>query len=165
MKNNLQVTTNKNFWIVEIYKKKNLRDVFGQDIKKSIEELGISKIEEVKVSNLYKIECKADKKKIEKIAKQLLIDNISENFKIYKKTRAKKNYWIVDVFLKDGVTDPVGETTKKTIIESKILNDVEVKTGKKYYIKGKLNQSQIKNICEKILANTLIHNYFILKRT
>ena len=164
MKNNAQVTMNKNYWIVEIFKKRNIRDVFGEDVKKSIEELGISDIEEVKVSNLYKIECNTEKKNIEKIAKELLIDNVSEDFLIYKKSKTKKNYWIVEVFLKEGVTDPVGETSKKTIIESGILKDVDVKTGKKYYIKGKLQEKQIKEICKKILANTLIHNYFIFKK-
>ncbi|MCM8784804.1 MAG: phosphoribosylformylglycinamidine synthase subunit PurS [Candidatus Omnitrophica bacterium] len=154
----------KEFWIIEIHKKKNIKDVFGQDTKKSIEEIGISEIDEVKVSNLYKIEAKTDKKNIERIAKELFIDNVSDNFSIYKKTRTKKGFWIVEIFLKEGVTDPVGETARKTIIESKILNDVVVKTGKKYYIKGKINQKQIKEICEKILANTLIHNYFILKK-
>ncbi|MCM8766538.1 MAG: phosphoribosylformylglycinamidine synthase subunit PurS [Candidatus Omnitrophica bacterium] len=155
---------NRNFWIIEIYKKKNIRDVFGQDIKKSIEEIGISGIEEVKVSNLYKIECKTNKKNVEKIAKELLIDKVSEDFSIYKKTRTKKDFWIIEIFLKDGVTDPVGETARNTIIESKILDQVVVKTGKKYYIKGKVNQFQIKEICEKILANTLIQNYFIFKK-
>ncbi|MGB9677363.1 MAG: phosphoribosylformylglycinamidine synthase subunit PurS [Candidatus Ratteibacteria bacterium] len=154
----------KNFWIVEIYKKKNIRDVFGEDIKKSIEELGIFGINEVKVSNLYKIECNTEKKNIEKITKELFIDNVSEDYSIYKKRKREKNYWIIEIFLKDGVTDPVGETAKKTITESGILKNVNVKTGKKYYIKGKINEAQIKEICEKILANTLIHNFFIFKK-
>lgn len=164
MKNNVQVIMNKNFWIIEIYKKKNIRDVFGEDIKKSIEELGFSGIKKVKVSNMYKIECKTNKKNIEKITKELFIDNVSENFSIYRERKTKKNCWIIEIFLKDGVTDPVGETSKKTIIESGILKDVEVKTGKKYYITGKLTKEQVKEICEKILANTLIHNYFIFKK-
>ena len=164
MKNNVQVTMNKNFWIIEIYKKKNVKDVFGEDIKRSIEELGISEIEEVKVANLYKLICDTKRENIKRIAEELFIDKISENFIIYRKKKTKKNYWIVEVFLKEGVTDPVGETARKTIIESGILKDVYVKTGKKYYIKGDLKEIQIKDICEKILANTLIHDYFIFKK-
>jgi len=155
---------NKNFWIIEIFKKKNILDVFGEEIKKSINELGIFNIDEVKVSTIYKIESDTDKKKIEKIAKELLIDAVSEDFKIYRKTGKKKDYWLVEVFLKEGVTDPVGDTAKKTIIESGILKNVVVKTGKKYYIKGNLKENQVKEICEKILANTLIQNYFIYKK-
>ncbi|MCM8818687.1 MAG: phosphoribosylformylglycinamidine synthase subunit PurS [Candidatus Omnitrophica bacterium] len=154
----------KNFYIIEIFKGKNIFDVFGQEIKKSIKELGILNIEEVKVSNLYRIEGNdIDKKKIIRIAKELLIDNVSEDYKIYRKTKKSLNWWIIEVYLKDGVTDPVGETARKTIIESKILKDAIVKTGKKYYIKGKLTEKQIKEICEKILLNPLIQNYFIYK--
>ncbi|MCX7916694.1 MAG: phosphoribosylformylglycinamidine synthase subunit PurS [bacterium] len=155
---------NKNYWIIEVFKKKNLPDIFGIDIKRSIEEIGIYNVEEVRVSNIYKIECIADKEKIKKITKELLIDNVSETFRIYKKIKIEKNCWIVEVFLKEGVTDPVGDTAKDTIIESGILKDVNVKTGKRYYIKGNLKEKEIKEICEKILANTLVQNYFIFKR-
>ncbi|MCM8804735.1 MAG: phosphoribosylformylglycinamidine synthase subunit PurS [Candidatus Omnitrophica bacterium] len=152
---------NKKFYIIEIYKKKNIFDVFGQEIKRSIEELGIKKVKDVKVSNLYKIECKADKRIIEKIAKELFIDKISDGFYVYKFKKEKKNWWIVEVYLKEAVTDPVGETAKTTIIESGILNQVDVKTGKKYYIKGDLNKEEIEEISKRILINPLIHNYFI----
>jgi len=155
---------NENYWIVEIFKKKNIFDVFGEEVKKSIKELGIFNIEEVKVSNLYKIEAKTDKKNISKIVKELLVDNVSEDYKIYKKGRKKKDYWIIEIYFKEGVTDPVGETARKTILESGILNEVDVKTGKKYYIKGNLKEKDIKEICEKILANTLIHNYIIFRK-
>lgn len=163
MKDNVQVTMNKNYTI-EIYKKKNIFDVFGNEIKKSIEELGINKVKDVKVSNLYKIECKANKSKIEKIAKELFIDKISESFYVYKSKKEKEGWWIVEVYFKEGVSDPVGETAKRTIIESGILKDVDVKTGKKYYIKGNLNKKEVDEICRKILVNSLIHNYFVYRR-
>ncbi len=161
MKNNAQVIMN-NFYIIEIFKKRRNFDVFGEEIKKSIEELGIKGIKEVRVSNLYKIEGeKLNKKICEKIAKQLFIDNVSEDFNVYKSGRKRRNFWEIEVYLKEGVADPVGDTAKRTIIESGILKDVSVKTGKKYYIKGKVNLEKIKEICEKILVNNLIHNYYI----
>ncbi|MCM8771792.1 MAG: phosphoribosylformylglycinamidine synthase subunit PurS [Candidatus Omnitrophica bacterium] len=161
MKNNVQVIMNEKFWIVEIFKKKEAFDVFGKEIKKNIKELGILNVEKVRVSNLYKIITDAGKKNIVKIARDLLVDNISEDFKVYRKFKKIKNFWIVEVFFKEGVTDSVGETAKKTIIESGILKKLEVKTGKKYYIKGNLKEKEVKEICEKLLANTLIQNYFI----
>jgi len=151
-----------NFYIVEIYKKKRSFDVFGEEIKRSIEELGIKGVKEVRVSNLYKIEGEKINKKIcEKIVKELFVDNVSEDFDVYKRKRKKKNFWEIEVYFKEGVADPVGDTAKRTIIESGILKDVNVKTGKKYYIKGKLDLKEIEEICEKILVNNLIHNYFI----
>ncbi|MGC8976502.1 MAG: phosphoribosylformylglycinamidine synthase subunit PurS [Candidatus Ratteibacteria bacterium] len=155
---------NKNFYIIEIFKKKDILDVFGLDIKKSIEEIGIRGVKEVRVSNIYKIECKADRKTIEKIARELFIDRVSEDFYVYKSKKEKENFWIIEVYLKEGVADPVGETAKRTIIESGILKDVNVKTGKKYYIKGNLEEKKVKEICEKIFVNTLIHNYSIKRK-
>lgn len=161
MKNNAPLTLNKNFYIIEIFKKKKKFDVFGDDIKRSIEELGIKNVKEVRVSNLYRIEGDADKRDIIKIAKELFIDRVSEGFEVYKVKKKKKNFWEIEVWLKEGVSDPVGETGKRTIIESGILKDVSVKSGKKYYIKGRLSKREIEEICEKILANSLIHNYLI----
>lgn len=161
MKNNVQVIMN-DFYIIEIFKVKRNFDVFGEEIKKSIEELGIKGVKEVRVSNLYKIEGEKINRKIcEKIAEELFIDNVSEDFDVYKRKRKKKNFFEIEVYFKEGVADPVGDTAKRVIVESGILKDVSVKTGKKYYIKGKISLKEIEEICEKILVNNLIHNYFI----
>lgn len=160
MKNSVQVIM-KNSWIVEIFKKKIIPDVFGNEIKKSIQEIGIKNISNVKVSNLYKISGEFEKQTLKKIVEELLIDNVSERYRIYKKSQKKKGCIVVEVWLKEGVADPVGETAKRTIIESGILKELKVNSGKKYYLKGKFKKQEIVEICERILANTLIQDYKI----
>lgn len=154
---------NEKFWIIEIFKKDKFKDVFGEETKKNIEELGIKNVKKVRVANLYKIFSDTDKDRIKEVGKKLFVDVISEDFKVYR-FRRKKNIWTVEVWLKEGVSDPVGETARKTIIESGILKNVSVRTGKKYYIEGNIKKEIVRTICEKILANTLIHDYVIYKK-
>lgn len=148
-------------FVIEVINKGE--DIFGKEVEKNIKELGIFSIEKVRVSDLYKFTGNLSKEEIKKIAEDVIIDKVSNKYKIYKKRKGEKGYIIVDVWYKKGVTDTVAETTKYAVFDYGIKKKFEVLTGKKYYLKGKFTESQIKDICEKILSNTLIQDYFIIK--
>ena len=72
----------------------------------------------------------------------------------------------VTIMLKDGVLDPQGEAIKQALISLEYNNVNSVRQGK--VIDLELNESleeaaidNIQEMCEKLLANTVIENYEI----
>lgn len=148
-------------FLVEIFYKEGLFDAMAYEIKKSIQELGIGSIKDVRIKNLYRIEGEIDDALLRRICREILIDRVSQDFKIYKKSRGEKGKWTVEVWFKKGVTDTVAETTEKAIRDIGIKNSLKISTGKKYILEGDLRREDVENISVKILANTLIHDYSI----
>jgi len=146
---------------VEVFYKEGLFDAFGDQVKKSIEELGLSSVQDVRVSQLYKFEGEINKETIQKIANEILLDKISQEFSFSTKREKRKNVWAIEVWYKKGVTDATAETTTRAIKDLGIKNKIQVATGTKYVLKGKLKKEEIETICQKILANILIQDYFI----
>lgn len=66
-----------------------------------------------------------------------------------------------DVFYKKGVTDAVADTVSFAAKDAGITADIKVSTGKRYYIKGKITKDDIELICERLLANRLVQDYYI----
>lgn len=72
---------------------------------------------------------------------------------------------IVNVYLKNGVLDPAGKATKHAL-ESLGFNGVDdVRIGKQIILdlSNNTTDEQIKNMCEELLANTVIEDYEIVK--
>ncbi|MBR2221781.1 MAG: phosphoribosylformylglycinamidine synthase subunit PurS [Campylobacter sp.] len=72
---------------------------------------------------------------------------------------------IVNVYLKNGVLDPAGKATKHAL-ESLGFNGVnDVRIGKQIILElsDETSDEQIKNMCEELLANTVIEDYEIVK--
>ena len=72
----------------------------------------------------------------------------------------------VTIMLKDGVLDPQGEAVKQALTSLEYNNVNSVRQGK--VIDLELNESSeeaaidnIQEMCEKLLANTVIENYEI----
>ena len=150
-------------FIIEVFYKRNIFDAFGHQIERSIEEIGIKGIDKVKVSDLYSFDGDISLEEVKEIAENILLDKVSQKYSTGKRFLKKRNVWIVEVWYKQGVTDPVAETTKKAIYDYGLKKEVNISTGKKYYIYGNFNKNQIKKICERLLVNSLIHNYRIGK--
>ena len=72
----------------------------------------------------------------------------------------------VTIMLKNGVLDPQGEAIKQALTSLEYNNVNSVRQGKVIYLE--LNESSeeaaidnIQEMCEKLLANTVIENYEI----
>lgn len=147
---------------VEISLKKKFFDAFGNDIKNSINEIGIINVNSVRFSEVYFLQGDVSKTDVEKIAKELFLDPITQNLRIYSGPSGGKNKTVAEIWYKEGVTDPVSFTALKGIKDLGFDKKISVKCGKRYEIKGRLTKEQIETICKKILANTLIQEYRIL---
>lgn len=72
----------------------------------------------------------------------------------------------VKIELKKGMVDPEGNTAKKALILLGYNNVVDVKSAK--YLTLRLDGpnkdevfNQVENMCQRLLANPVIHNYTI----
>lgn len=134
------------------------KDVFGEHIRAAIQnDLSIT-VQSVRTADVYTTDL--PEKDAKKVAEELLTDKITQSYS----NKFFSDYdWLVEVGFLNGVTDNTGQATVEGI--SDIINKkTTVKTAKLYAIKGKLSEAQVKLICEKLLANTLIQYYTVKKR-
>jgi phosphoribosylformylglycinamidine synthase len=163
---------NKRNYKIEISNKKNVVDIFGSGIKHDIIDLGINGVTSVNVSHIYRIQGNINIAGIRSLCKNLLVDPITQKYKIYiehkdssntkKNTKVCSNRYTIEVWFKPGVTDTVGESVLKSSSDMGIKNITEIKTGTKYIITGKnLKYKDIEKICNRLLANSVIQSYQI----
>lgn len=72
---------------------------------------------------------------------------------------------IVNVYLKNGVLDPAGKATKHALESLGFNGTDDVRIGKQIILdlSDNTTDEQIKNMCEELLANTVIEDYEIVK--
>lgn len=142
-------------WKVEITYKPEVPDTVGKNILEDISDLGISGVNSVRTANLYWIEGQLDSQSIERIATELLADPITQNY-TYDSAKKPNKDWTIEVQFKPGVTDAVGDSTVKGINDIGITTVSTVRTGKKYWLSGKLNQDSVEIITQQLLMNDVI---------
>ncbi|CUU70871.1 phosphoribosylformylglycinamidine synthase subunit PurS [Campylobacter hyointestinalis] len=71
----------------------------------------------------------------------------------------------VNVFLKNGVLDPAGKAVEHALGSLGFDGVNEVRIGKQIVLnlKDDINDTDIKTMCEELLANTVIEDYEIIK--
>lgn len=150
-------------WIVGItYKQKNY-DPIGPGKKSEILDLGL-RVKQVKAMHVYFIHGTVSEREILKSCKELFADQVVQNFSYVHGDDGlalvnETDAWVVQVKSKPGVTDSVGESAKKAMMLIGIRGIEKVESALIYIIKGKINEEQLKRICEKVLGNPLIHDY------
>ena len=148
-------------WKIEIKNKPGIFDAIGKSIKKDILDLGISTVRDVRFIQVYVLEGNLTEDEIKRICEELLVDKISQDYSINEPTSQRANEpngFLIEVAYHPGVMDPVEESTLKGIRDLEIEGATSVKTAKKYFIKGKLSDRQLKTIAEKLLYNKLIQH-------
>lgn len=163
------------FWHIEVKEKRAIFDASGEGIKKDIFDLGINTVSKVNFIQAYSIEGDLGEAEIKRICEELLADKISQEYSIIadsvepiayskKNLTAKhyslnaKNEFIIEVAYNPGVMDPVEDSVKKAIADLGISGVQSIHTAKKYIIRGKLTNLQIKTICNKLLVNKVIQH-------
>ncbi len=147
-------------WQIEIGEK-DYQNPIAISLKESIKDLGIKKDIQVEFKKGYLIEGDLDSKEIEQISSQILACPITQNYQIYEFPffeKEKKREFIFRVFYNPGVTDPETESLKTAIKDLGIKKDLEVRTFKKYILKGDLDSKELEFIKERLLFNPLIEH-------
>ncbi|MEW6360010.1 MAG: phosphoribosylformylglycinamidine synthase subunit PurL [Planctomycetota bacterium] len=142
-------------WTMVVSPRSEMADPIGQGVKASILDLGIDRVEDVRVSYVYLVEGNFSAADAERICREVLADPVTEEYRCNDAAAPPKGWHAVHVFPKPGVMDPVALTTLKAISDMG-LKASEAKTGKRYLIKGRLAQSDLDAIADEILHNEAI---------
>jgi phosphoribosylformylglycinamidine (FGAM) synthase PurS component len=154
-------------WVVGVGYREGQKDPLGENTKSDILDLGFSGVSEVKTLQTYVIEGGVGKKEVESIGKELLADNVVQFFNFDRLGKDgehvgnlvnKRKAWAIEVFFRRGVMDAVGLSVERAL-EVLGVQNAKARTGTIYVISGDLEESEIKTICEKCLANGLIQTY------
>jgi len=146
---------------IEIRDRKGIFDAVGHGIWKDISDLGIEGVKEVNFIQVYLIDGGLSENEISKIASRLLRDVITQEYSVEKGFvyKRSKGLHIIEVAFNPGVMDPVSESAIKAINDLGIFSVKNIMTAKKYIIHGKLSDSQVSRISEKLLCNKVIQHY------
>jgi len=147
---------------IEIKEKPGIFDAVGEGIKKDILDLGIKTVKRVRFVQVYIIEGNPLPEEVKRICLELLVDRVTQDYSINEQGAhnrgGRDNEFIIEIAYNAGVMDPVEDSTLKGIRDLGINSVNSVKTAKKYLIRGRLNNSQLRTISERLLYNKLIQH-------
>ena len=147
-----------NSWKIEVSYKPEITDSIGNQILEDIADLGIDGVESVRTATIYWIEGTLNAEHIHRIGSELLADPITQLFNLTSEN-GNTTDWTVEVQFKPGVTDAVGDSTVKGIKDIGISQVNSVRTGKKFWLSGNLNEQVIKTIAQRLLMNDVIQTF------
>ena len=65
----------------------------------------------------------------------------------------------VEVSMKDGFRDPRGEALQKDIRDLGITTVKQVRVSDTYLLEGNLDETEVRRICEELLADSVVEEY------
>ena len=153
-------------WKIEVSYKPETPDAIGQGILQDIADLGLTGVESVHTVQIYWIEGDINSHAIERVGAELLADPVTQNY-VYSRSdnhtprQGDSSVWTIEVQLKPGVTDAVGDSVLKGLRDMGIPDVQTAQTGQKYRIHGDLDQPKLEMIAQQLLANDVIQIFEI----
>lgn len=127
-------------------------------VKSKIKDLGILTVKDVIELKTFYFEGDLSFKEVEIICRELLADPVVEKYAINSNLLDQKGFKVVEVTTNPGVLVLWSDAIKKGAKSIGIEKYFEVKTGRKYLIKGKLSNNQLDFISDKLLYNKVIEH-------
>lgn len=153
-------------WKIEVSYKPETPDAIGQGILQDIADLGLTGVKSVDTVQIYWIEGDINSRTVERIGAELLADPVTQNY-VYNRSddhtprQSDGSVWTIEVQLKPGVTDAVGDSVLKGLHDMGIPDVQTAQTGQKYRIHGDLDQPKLEMIAQQLLANDVIQIFEI----
>lgn len=153
-------------WKIEVSYKPETPDAIGQGILQDITDLGFTGVESVHTVQIYWIDGDIHAHAIERICAELLADPVTQNY-VYTcsddqtPTQSDDSVWTIEVRLKPGVTDAVGDSVLKGLRDMGSPDVQAAQTGQKYQIHGRLDRVKLEIVAQQLLANDVIQIFEI----
>lgn len=119
------------------------------------------KVKAARLSRLYRIDAPFPESAFGRIAAELLTDTITERYALSDRPRLK-GLFRVEVWLKDSVTDVVGESVKEAIRDIMGGHPRSVRFGHAYYV-ACASESRLKSVVSEMLVNDIVNVYSVKK--
>jgi len=150
-------------WRIEIREKDGVFDALGESVRKSIRDLGLKQVDDVRVVQVYTLEGALTDDEVSRIAQQLLCDPVTQEYSCAQESaphynHSDSNEHIVEIAYNPGVMDPVEASTIKGIRDLGVSGVRAVRTARQYHLQGALTAEDIRLIVDKVLANKLIQH-------
>jgi phosphoribosylformylglycinamidine synthase len=136
-------------------------DTLGLDVLHSIRDFGITGVETVRTSQLYLIDGELGERDARQVAEELLVDPVVHDIAIVKpgkkSNKAAKGRQVVQVTRRPGVMDPVEASVIKGA-KALGLELARVKTGRRFFLSGSLDDAELAIVAKRVLANEVIED-------
>lgn len=132
---------------------------------------GLKKVVCNQVASLYRLEGPFSSEEAHTIAQELFCDPVAEKYFLDRRPSDKKTFF-ADVWVRDGVTEPVGESSLKAISDLKIATVKKVCSGTRFefHLKNlsdaksaEIQERQLARFVTKHLLNPLIQECEIVR--
>jgi len=154
-------------FLIEIHPKKAAFDPLAKQVRSELLATGASKSSAVVFTRrLYRIEGDLSAEQVETIAQTLLVDPVVETSHIEngkaslgprkRSNKRKQGGWMLDIWPKPGVTDPVGETVEKGLLDLG-YHSLRARSGRRYIFPNINDRNTAQIVGHQFLANELIH--------
>ncbi|MBI4385959.1 MAG: phosphoribosylformylglycinamidine synthase subunit PurS [Elusimicrobia bacterium] len=154
-----------NSWRVEVLCKPNLLDARGAALRAQLPWLGVQGVTDVRVDQLYRLSGRLTQHQAVSIAQQLLADPITQEYRVNghpsNAVPSQTPCCRIEAWLKTGVTDRVGESVRRAILDMGLPIPEEVRCATVYRFFGRFVQAQAERVAAKMLGNPLIHRFEI----
>lgn len=153
-----------NSYKVEVRLKPGFSDAEGAQALALLQGLGLTAAREIRASRIYELRGPFNLGHVQQAARELLCDAVTQEFRVLAPGEPPLNgmtHWRVEVWLKESVTDPVGETVSSALIEMGLPAPESVRVGASYQIAGRCHKGQLEKLVSRSLANPVIHRFSV----
>jgi len=149
-------------FVIEVGSKAGAADPSARGLLSDIRHLGVRGVKAVESSQLYRLSGDIAAGDRARIANDLLCDPIIQDWaEESRNPLAEKSRPVrLDVWFKQGVTDVVGDSVRKGILDLGISGVDAVRTGTRYRFWGLPNREAAERIADAYLANSLVQEHF-----
>ncbi len=152
---------------IRVSEKEGIFDAIAQGILKDIRDLPVNGVREARFGTLYYIEGDINGPQARRIAEELLIDKITQEYSLDASDGRgtidagrwnTNDYKTVEIAYNPGVMDPVEESLLKALKDMGISGVSSARTAKEYMFKGDISDAALREIAEKLLYNKVIQH-------
>lgn len=113
----------------------------------------------LRTAQLYQISGTLQPSQIDQLTRQLLVDPVTQEARIFRASSAADSAHVVDVFFHPGVTDTLAESVITGAHLLGITGIEHVETGRRYILDSRLHAGEARLIAESLLYNPVIQLY------
>jgi len=146
--------------IIEIWTREKYSGNEERDLAGRLAHAGLP-VKAVRLSRLYKVDAPWPGRDFTRLAEELLTDRITECYSLSKRTGVKSGYR-VEVWLKNSVTDVIGESVKEAVHDMTGRRPDSVRFGRAYYVSCG-SESALRAAVSKTLVNEVVSTFAVTK--